>query len=625
MALQLQQSFAALEKANAELEMRVEERTALLREANHQLQDEILERQRSEQTLRSIVEGTASATGNDFFSSLVYHLTTALQVRCSFISECVDFEQRRSSTLAIWTGTDFGANFEYTLSGTPCEQVIQSRCLQYYPEQLQALFPEDQGLVQIEAQSYLGIPLMDASGNLLGHLAVLDDQPMGDEFWNHRRSGEPLVALLSAEIINLGDESCLLAKTTDITERKRAEEALQKSEGSYRELALREELLNRLATQIRNSLELDMILDTAVHQIRNLLQIDSCHFMWFRPDPEQPYWEILKEAKNVALPSLLGCYPLRYVASSPEQLREQLFRMITRVTDDVSTLEDSMERQFFLSLGYTAFLGNPIRIRSGAIGVLYCGHCTGSRHWSKSEVALVQAVADQLAIAISQAELYEQARTAQEQSERLLLNILPQAIAERLKQEQHTIADSFEEVTVMFADIVDFTELSARISPKELLKRLNEIFSTFDRLAQRHGLEKIKTIGDAYMVVGGLPTPRADHAEAIAEMALDMQHEISRFKRDEAEPFLIRIGINSGSVVAGVIGLNKFIYDLWGDTVNTASRMESQGIPGYIQVTATTYERLRGKFLFEERGVLHVKGKGDMNTYFLKRRKTSII
>jgi class 3 adenylate cyclase len=445
------------------------------------------------------------------------------------------------------------------------------------------------------------------------------------EFEFHRRSGEPLVALLSAEIINLGDESCLLAKTTDITERKRAEEALQKSEGSYRELALREELLNRLATQIRNSLELDMILDTAVHQIRNLLQIDSCHFMWFRPDPEQPYWEIVKEAKNVALPSLLGCYPLRYVASSPEQLREQLFRMITRVTDDVSTLEDSMERQFFLSLGYTAFLGNPIRIRSGAIGVLYCGHCSGSRHWSKSEVALVQAVADQLAIAISQAELYEQARTAQEQSERLLLNILPQVIAERLKQEQHTIADSFEEVTVMFADIVDFTELSARISPKELLKRLNEIFSTFDRLAQRHGLEKIKTIGDAYMVVGGLPTPRADHAEAIAEMALDMQHEISRFKRDDGEPFLIRIGINSGSVVAGVIGLNKFIYDLWGDTVNTASRMESQGIPGYIQVTATTYEQLRGKFLFEERGVLHVKGKGDMNTYFLKRRKTSII
>jgi class 3 adenylate cyclase len=236
-------------------------------------------------------------------------------------------------------------------------------------------------------------------------------------------------------------------------------------------------------------------------------------------------------------------------------------------------------------------------------------------------VELVKAVADQLAIAISQAELYEKARTAQEQSDRLLLNILPEAIAERLKHDEHTIADSFEEATVLFADIVSFTQLSANIPADELVKRLNEIFSTFDRLAQRHGLEKIKTIGDAYMVVGGLPTPRPDHAEAIAQMALDMQQEISRFKRDDGEPFLIRIGINSGPVVAGVIGLNKFIYDLWGDTVNTASRMESQGLPGRIQVTAATYERLCEKFVFEERGVLQVKGKGEMVTYFLKGRK----
>jgi class 3 adenylate cyclase len=236
-------------------------------------------------------------------------------------------------------------------------------------------------------------------------------------------------------------------------------------------------------------------------------------------------------------------------------------------------------------------------------------------------VELVQSVADQLAIAISQAELYEQARTAQEQSDRLLLNILPEAIAQRLKQEEHTIADNFEEVTVMFADIVDFTQLSARIPPNELVQRLNEIFSTFDRLAQQHGLEKIKTIGDAYLVVGGLPMPRPDHAEAIAQMALDMQQEIRRFKRDDGESFHIRIGINSGPVVAGVIGLNKFIYDLWGDTVNTASRMESQGIPGYIQVTTATYERLRKTFIFEERGILEVKGKGKMLTYFLKGRK----
>jgi len=206
----------------------------------------------------------------------------------------------------------------------------------------------------------------------------------------------------------------------------------------------------------------------------------------------------------------------------------------------------------------------------------------------------------------------------QGKSERLLLNILPQAIANRLKQGTSTIAESFADVTVLFADIVGFTELSARISPTELVELLNQIFSTFDLLAERHNLEKIKTIGDAYMVVGGLPKPQVDHIEAIADMALDMLIEISRFSTSSGETFNIRIGINTGPVVAGVIGTKKFIYDLWGDTVNIASRMESHGIPGCIQVSEATYERLRDKFHFEPRGAIYVKGKGDMNSYLLK-------
>ena len=208
-----------------------------------------------------------------------------------------------------------------------------------------------------------------------------------------------------------------------------------------------------------------------------------------------------------------------------------------------------------------------------------------------------------------------------EKVDRLLLNILPQPIAERLKQEQITIADSFTEATIMFADIVGFTPLSARLSATEIVNLLNQIFSTFDQLAERHNLEKIKTIGDAYMVVGGLPTPRPDHAELVAEMALDMQQEIAKFSQEVDEVFSIRIGINTGPVVAGVIGLKKFIYDLWGDAVNTASRMESHGVPNCIQVSQTTYELLQDKYLFEERGVIDIKGKGEMFTYLLRGRK----
>ncbi|MBE7470223.1 MAG: adenylate/guanylate cyclase domain-containing response regulator [Anaerolineae bacterium] len=213
----------------------------------------------------------------------------------------------------------------------------------------------------------------------------------------------------------------------------------------------------------------------------------------------------------------------------------------------------------------------------------------------------------------------------QEKSERLLLNILPQPIAARLKQGQVTIADTFTDVTVLFADLVDFTKLSARISPRELVSLLNEIFSTFDQLAERHGLEKIKTVGDAYLVVGGLPNPRPDHAAAIAEMALDMQQAVIRLSAELEENFSIRIGINTGPVVAGVIGAKKFSYDLWGDTVNTASRMESHGLAGQIQVTPATYERLQDQYDFEERGCIPVKGKGEVRTYLLTGRKALVL
>ncbi len=202
-------------------------------------------------------------------------------------------------------------------------------------------------------------------------------------------------------------------------------------------------------------------------------------------------------------------------------------------------------------------------------------------------------------------------------SENLLLNILPFAIADRLKLGEKIIADGFSEATVLFADIVSFTELSAKVPPVKLVCLLNEIFSEFDGLAEKYGLEKIKTIGDAYMVVGGLPMYRPDHAEAIADLALDMQDVIGKFASDLGEPFKIRVGINTGPVVAGVIGIKKFIYDLWGDAVNVASRMESHGMPDHIQVSDSTYEILKNKYNFTDRGKIMIKGKGEMQTYFL--------
>jgi class 3 adenylate cyclase len=205
----------------------------------------------------------------------------------------------------------------------------------------------------------------------------------------------------------------------------------------------------------------------------------------------------------------------------------------------------------------------------------------------------------------------------EERSERLLLNVLPAPIATQLKQHEDVIADGFPEVTVLFADLVDFTRRSRQSRPQEIMQVLDELFSAFDQLTRRHGLEKIKTIGDAYMVAGGLPEPRPDHAQAVADLALAMQVEVAGRTDPGGRPLQVRIGIDTGPVVAGVIGSDKFSYDLWGDTVNTASRMESTGVPGCIQVTARTFQRLRDGYRFQRRGVVAVKGKGEMVTWFL--------
>jgi adenylate cyclase len=219
----------------------------------------------------------------------------------------------------------------------------------------------------------------------------------------------------------------------------------------------------------------------------------------------------------------------------------------------------------------------------------------------------------------AEAELAEQHARA----EALLLNILPTDTAERLKSGERVIADGADDVSVLFVDLVGSTSLAAALPPGDLVALLNDVFSAFDDLADQYGLEKIKTVGDAYIAVGGLPRPDPDHLTSAADLALAIRDEIRRYVVPGIGPLEIRLGLHTGPVVAGVIGKRKFSYDIWGDTVNIASRMESTGIPGEIQVTTEVRERLNQDFEFEQRGTIDIKGKGQMHTFLLKARAST--
>ncbi len=228
---------------------------------------------------------------------------------------------------------------------------------------------------------------------------------------------------------------------------------------------------------------------------------------------------------------------------------------------------------------------------------------------------------DKLRFAQLQAEK-ELVELEKEKSEKLLLNILPVAIAGRLKGGEKTIANGHTTVSVMFADLCGFTALSRKTNPADLVTMLNGIFTAFDTIVERHGVEKIKTIGDCYMTVGGLPTHRDDHARVVASASLEMVNALDQINKVNGTELQMRIGIHTGPVVAGVIGKIKFTYDLWGDTVNVASRMESSGMPGMVHISEQTEQELRGHFLLEERGFVECKGLGQVKTFFLKGHST---
>lgn len=258
----------------------------------------------------------------------------------------------------------------------------------------------------------------------------------------------------------------------------------------------------------------------------------------------------------------------------------------------VTALSDRKERLMGIAVGANDFLNKPVDIQDVILRV-------GNAVYTKR--------------------LHDQLQAEQEKSEQLLWNILPKPIAARMKQGETTIADSHADVTVLLADLVGFTSLSAHISPEQVVQLLNEIFSAFDLLADRHGLEKIKTIGDAYMVAGNISFARPDHAGACAELALDMQGEIGRINQEYGTSVRLRIGICTGPVVAGVIGRRRFAYDIWGETVNLACHLESKGEAGKIQIAESTQERLKQKYQFKPKHALDVKGHVQLSAFWLEK------
>ena len=264
-----------------------------------------------------------------------------------------------------------------------------------------------------------------------------------------------------------------------------------------------------------------------------------------------------------------------------------------------------------------AFLG------AGLLGELTGGLSQLPRWFSTTMIALNVVVGGAVVFTLL-AVFAKQRQDAQDVAESLLLNILPRSIADKLKAKPETIADSFSSASILFADVVEFTPLAERLPATQVVAMLDQLFGHFDTLAERYDLEKIKTIGDCYMAAAGIPAPRTDHAGTLALLALDMVDAVQPDGAMGSLGFQLRIGINSGPVVAGVIGRKRFLYDLWGDAVNTAGRMQTESAPGRIQVTRSTYEHLRDEFVLEPRGTIPVKGKGEMETWYLVGRRETV-
>jgi PAS domain S-box-containing protein len=417
---------------------------------------------------------------------------------------------------------------------------------------------------------------LEAAGHLHNHEIQIKRQD-GQVFW--------VAASLCA--IELRGHETLLITLYDIRDRKHAEQLLRESEQKLQQQAqkLEEQVATRTQALQATEAKYRSIFENVAEGI-------------FQTTPEGRFLQV-----NPALARIYGYDSPEELLTEMANIGEQLYVQPQRRDELAAYLRrfDSItdfESQIYRRDGTTIWISENVRTVKDDSGSI--------QYYEGSVRDITQ-----------QRVMEEELRQQRQASERLLLNILPQPIAEQLKRGKRIIADRFPEATVLFADIVNFTQFSAQIPPEDIITLLNQVFSEFDRLVHRFQLEKIKTIGDAYMVVGGVPTPKEDHIGRVIDLAMEMMQAVTSFRTPCGNPVQLRIGIHTGPVVAGVISKHRFSYDLWGDTVNVASRMESQGLPNRIQVTEAVFDRTCTAYEFEKREAIGIKGKGLMNTYWL--------
>ncbi len=582
----LRQEVERLQRRTNDLEIALQTTTehgdlieAQLHESNQRLQTEVAERKLAQSTLQEILE-TVSKDKQD------------LELMLQTTTEHGDVVEYQLYTQAVETMRESEQLFRAISESTSILMILTQRYdgVISYANSISAagLGLEKQALVGHRLEEFFADP---EDMERLQQLLIIEGCVRNYEMQVRRADGKLFWVSASVHPLSLVGTQTLLTTLYDISDRKQAEAARRQTEEQLRlqaqELELRVE--QRTAELQQAEEKYRSIFENAAEGI-------------FQITPEGSYL-----SANPALATILGYPSPEALITSITNIGQQLYVQPRRRDEMIAYLKrfdavEGFESEVYRQTGERVWISENVRaVRDQDGSLLYY---EGS----------VRDITDRKS---TEAELRQQRLM----SERLLLNVLPQPIAERLKRGEKTIADNFAEVSVLFADIANFTELSSHISPVELVELLNDVFSAFDSLADTYGVEKIKTIGDAYMVVGGLPTPRPDHLSAIADVAIDMQREISQFKTPNGQPITLRIGIHSGPVVAGVIGTRKFIYDLWGDTVNIASRMEAQGEPGRIQVTKAIYDRLKKRYKFAERGAIDIKGKGTMTTYWLLERK----